>query len=272
VAKWSSNNLRKITDFVEVELHHVSESVTQGIGEWWEASGGTNEGKSRDIHLDTRRTRPWSDHDIDLEVFHRRVEYLLDLRFQSMDLVDEENFSFSQTREKRDDICLFLDRRSTRRLDTRPHLMCDDGGYRRLPESGRSIEEDMLKGILPDLRTLDCDLEMIFHRRLSDIFIERARTQRYLTDLLFFVSFWSDGTDDFFLLWWLDRHVYSIWKIRYLAKWKNLSFCEFLFDISYFSSKIHSDDTLLSFWHSQRIDIFTISASAANSLSTIVTK
>ena len=57
-------------------------------------------------------------------------------------------------------------------LDRTSHLMGYHGRYRRLPESWRSIEEDMLERRFPDLRAIDGDLEMLLHRTLSDIFSE----------------------------------------------------------------------------------------------------
>ena len=45
----------------------------------------------RDLEPDGTRGRPLADHDIEREVFHRRIENLLDGTVQPVDLVDEEH-------------------------------------------------------------------------------------------------------------------------------------------------------------------------------------
>lgn len=86
-----------------------------------------------------------------------------------MYLIDKEDLSLRQTREKGDDVRLFLDRRTTRTLESASHLMCDDHRYCRLPQSWRTIEEDMFEGFSSDLRRIDRDLEVSLHLILSDI-------------------------------------------------------------------------------------------------------
>lgn len=57
-----------------------------------------------------------------------------------MDLIDKKDLPLSERCEEGDDIGLFLDGRSARRLEWGSHLMGDDRRYRRLAESGWSIE------------------------------------------------------------------------------------------------------------------------------------
>ena len=113
-----------------------------------------------------------------------------------MNLIDEENLALCEAREKWDDVGLFLYGRTTCVLDRRSHLMGDDRGYCRLSESRWSIEEDMFKRLLADLRWSDRDSEVCLDLCLSDVFIESARTQWYLGDTILFECSRSDCSID----------------------------------------------------------------------------
>ena len=138
--------------FIEVELQDIPESVTEGIREAREAGRGTDEGESRYIHLHARTPCTRADHDINLEIFHRRVEDFFDLWLETVNLIDKEDFSFCQTGEKGYYIRLFFYRWPARMLYRSCHLMCYDGRYGGLSESRWSIEEDMFERSCPYLR------------------------------------------------------------------------------------------------------------------------
>ncbi len=205
-----TDDLRYLSLFIEVEFEHIAEPVSEWAGEGGKLGRSTDEREAGDIHTDTGRASSWTDHDIDTVVLHRRVEYLFDLRSEPVDLIYKEDLSFSEAREKWDDIGLLLYRWSTRMLDGGSHLMRDDGGYRGFPKSWRSVEEDMFKWSFADLGWSYRNPKMRLHRLLSYILVERAGAEWNLWDNLFVLELGSDGPYDVRLrgLDGHDRHKY----------------------------------------------------------------
>lgn len=99
-AERSLYDLREVGCVIEVELQYITKSVPQWTREAREFRRRTDEGELRDIHLYARGSGTRTDHDIDLEVFHRGVEDLLDLGFEPVYLIDKEDLSLDQTREQ----------------------------------------------------------------------------------------------------------------------------------------------------------------------------
>lgn len=99
-SKRSRDNGLEIGELVEIKLEDIPESIPERSGNFRQLGRRTDEGKFGDIHLDGGRPGPRSDHNIDREIFHRRIENLLDLRFETVNLIDEEHISFFETREE----------------------------------------------------------------------------------------------------------------------------------------------------------------------------
>ena len=85
------NDLGEVLDCVIVQAERDAEAVAQRPCEHARASGRPHKGEVRDLEPDGTRGRPLADHDIEREVFHRRIENLLDGTVQPVDLVDEEH-------------------------------------------------------------------------------------------------------------------------------------------------------------------------------------
>ncbi len=99
-------------------------------------------------HLGFRRCadkREWIDrdpditsfrhHHIDDEIFHRDIQYFLDVRLQSVDLVDEEDISGLERVQDAYDLRGFRYRVSCHGFDVHLSLFRNDVRHRRLPES-----------------------------------------------------------------------------------------------------------------------------------------
>jgi hypothetical protein len=140
--------------------------------ERWETSGRTDEGEFREIHLDRSRTRARTDHDIDLIVFHRRVEDFFYHRLESVDFIDKEYIAGLETREHGEHICWLINSRSWSMTETCASFCCDEHRERRLSESWRPIEEDMFDIGISDFCWIQSDLEVFFYHRLPDIIRE----------------------------------------------------------------------------------------------------
>src|SRR5690606_32066563 len=62
---------------VELQALDDAEAVAQRRGQQAGAGGGADQGERRQVELDRARGRALADHDVDLEVLHRRIEHLL---------------------------------------------------------------------------------------------------------------------------------------------------------------------------------------------------
>ena len=65
--------------------------------------------------LQRLRVRAAIDDEVDLEVFHRRIEKLFDDRAEPMDLVDEQHVAGFERGQDADEVLRFLERRARRR-------------------------------------------------------------------------------------------------------------------------------------------------------------
>ena len=74
-----------------------------------------------------------------------------------MYLINKQNIVFAEIREKRDKIAALFDSRSRRHTDVYPHLVCDYRGKRGLAQTGRTVEQDMVKHLSPCLCRVDVD-------------------------------------------------------------------------------------------------------------------
>ena len=83
--------------------------------------------------------------DIDLEVFHRRVDELFDGDWEPMDLVDEQDIAGLQPSQHRDQIGSPRQRRARCDMDLRSELSTDHVREGRFSQSGRAVEQDVLQ-------------------------------------------------------------------------------------------------------------------------------
>lgn len=116
--------------------------------------------------------REWIDRDpdiasfrhdhIDDEIFHRDIQHFLDVRLQSVDLVDKEDISGLERIQNAYDLRRFRDGVAGHGFDVHLSLLGDDVRHRRLPESAGTGKEDVAHVSLPFLPAL--------YRRLHDAF------------------------------------------------------------------------------------------------------
>src|SRR6202035_3248914 len=84
-------DLFKLAYSLEIEPHRNAETVAQRIGEEPGAGGRTDQRELGQIDLDGTGRRSGADDEIELKIFHRRIEDFLDGRIEPVDLVDEQN-------------------------------------------------------------------------------------------------------------------------------------------------------------------------------------
>ena len=165
-----------------IELQPVNESkpVPQRRGQGSGSGRGPDEGKPRQIQLDRPGGRPLPDDEIELVVFHRRIERFLDGGRQSMDFIDEQHVLFLKL--------VRMAARSPAWLRTSPeveriadaHLSRNDVGDGGLSKAWRAVKNGMVEGFAAMLGCLDADPQGLLHSRLADIFLQGLRAERGL--------------------------------------------------------------------------------------------
>ena len=95
--------------------------------------------------LHRSRAGPLPDHDVELEVLHRRVEDFLDRRAHPVDLVDEQHVARLQVGEDRREVARLLDHGAGGGAHRHAQLVADDVGERRLAEPGRAEQQHVIE-------------------------------------------------------------------------------------------------------------------------------
>ena len=90
---------------------------------------------------------PLPDDDVEPEVLHRGIQDLLDGAGQAVDLVDEQHVAVVELGQDRREVAGPLERGSGRDVEMRAHLGRDDAGQRRLAETGRTREQQVVGGL-----------------------------------------------------------------------------------------------------------------------------
>ena len=89
---------------VELETLHNAEAVAQRRRQQTRPGGGANQRKRLEIELDRARRRSFTDHDVELKIFHGRVQHFFDHRAQAMNLIDKQHIAFFQAGKHRSQI------------------------------------------------------------------------------------------------------------------------------------------------------------------------
>ena len=96
---------------------------------------------------------------------------------QAVYLVDEEDVTLLEVREYGRKVAGPLDRGSRSRVELRPHLVRHDACKRRLAQSRRTREDDVVKGLVSFLCRLNQDAEVLPHALLPAVVVQRLWSQ-----------------------------------------------------------------------------------------------
>ena len=129
---------------VEVQPVDDAEARAQRRRQQPRARGGADQRELLQLHLHRSRARALADHDVELEVLHRRIEDLLDGGRHAVDLVDEQHLVGLESGQHAGQVARLLDHRSGRGAHGHAHLRADHVGERRLAEAraGRTAARD----------------------------------------------------------------------------------------------------------------------------------
>ena len=182
-----------------------------GVRQQAEAGGGRHQREFRQVDLHRASGRPFPDDEVELEIFHRRIEDFLDGRIEAMDLVDEEHVALLEIGEQGSEIAGLGDNRARRRAEIDAELFGHDLRQRRLAEAGRTDEEHMVQRFAAVFRRLDEDLEIGARLRLAGELVQRLRAQRRYRDLRPAFPAISGGRDSL-----MSKVPFQVW---FVAAW-----------------------------------------------------
>ncbi|MNV35862.1 hypothetical protein D3C71_1273230 [compost metagenome] len=134
---------------IELQALHDAEAVAQRRGQQAGAGGCTNQRKRRQIELDRTCGRAVADHDVDLEVFHRRIQHFLDHGREAMDFVDEQHVVRLQVGQQRRQITGLFDHRAGGHPQAYPQLVGDDMTECGLAQARRAEDQDVVQRFAP---------------------------------------------------------------------------------------------------------------------------
>ena len=107
--------------------------------------------------------RALTDHDVELKIFHRRVQVFLGDAPEAVNLVNEQHVAFLQ--RIGEDCCQvagFLNRGPRGDFDPHAEFIGDDVRQRRLAQSGRPKQQGVIQCLSALPRSRNVDLELTF--------------------------------------------------------------------------------------------------------------
>ena len=125
----------EVVGLVVVEAGDEPEAVAQRPGDQAGAGGGPDEREAGQVEADRAGGRALAEHDVELEVLHRRVQDLLDRPRQAVDLVDEQDVALAELGEDGGQVAGPLERRARRDVQADVQLVGDDAGQGGLAEA-----------------------------------------------------------------------------------------------------------------------------------------
>ncbi len=176
---------RELDFGVEIQVMEDPEALAQRRREHAGARRRRDEREGPERVLERAGVEPLVDDEVDGEVFHRRIQKLLDGARQPVDLVDEEDVLLAEVRQDPHQVGAPLDGRAGGRHQGRAHLVGQDPGERRLAEPGRAVEQHVVHALLPHLRCVHRHAQARDGLLLADVLLERARPQLALELRLF---------------------------------------------------------------------------------------
>src|SRR5690606_37070886 len=168
----------EVVGVVVVEPCDQPEAVAQRPGDEPGPGRRADEAEPRQVEADGAGRGTLAQHDVELEVLHRRVEHLLDGPGQPVDLVDEEHVALTELREDRGQVAGALQRRTGGDVQRHVHLGGDDHRQRGLAQTWRAGEEEVVGRLLAPPGRFEDDGHAALELRLADELVEGARSQR----------------------------------------------------------------------------------------------
>ena len=101
-----------------------------------------------------------------------------------MDLIHKQDVIFLQVGQQRRQIAGLFDGRAGGNAHIHAHLVCDDGGHRRLAQTRRAVEQHVVERLTAQACCVNADLQVFLRFFLSGVILQQPRAQRTLTGIL----------------------------------------------------------------------------------------
>ena len=174
----AADDVFQFGDLVEIQPERGPETVAQRRRQESGARRRAHQREAFEPELHRPRGRPLADDEVELEILHRRIQKLFDHVVEPVDLVDEQHVAFVEIGQDGGQVPGPLDRRAGDRPDRDLHLVGDDVRERRLAQSGRAAEQDVIQHVVALLGRFQRDPQRLLGALLADVFIEAAGAQR----------------------------------------------------------------------------------------------
>ena len=171
------DDFRQLLGRVVVHVAEDAEPIPERRREHPGAGSRSHQGKPLKRNLESLRVSTLVEHEIDLEVFHRGVEELLDYLGEAVNLIDKEDIPNLQAGENSHHILGAFQRRTGCGDNVRTHRAGDDVGQGGFPKPRCAVKEYVFERFAPVAGGGDGDLHVLHHGQLTDIFIERLRAE-----------------------------------------------------------------------------------------------
>ena len=169
---------------VVVEPVHDAEAGPQRRGDQPCPGGGAHQRKGGEIERHASGAGPLADDQVQLEVLQGRIEDLLDLRQQAVNLVDEQHVVGLQVGENGRQVSLDLNDGPGGGLQPHSQLVGDDSGQGGLSQAGRTVEQHVVQGLAAGAGRRHRDLQVLLDLGLAYILLQNLGAQAELVALL----------------------------------------------------------------------------------------
>jgi hypothetical protein len=169
---------------VELQAQQDAEAGPQRGAEQAGPGGGRDEGEGVDAHDVGARRGSGADHDVELVVLQRGVEFFFHYGLQAMDLVEKQHLPGLEIGENGGHIALDLQGGAGGLLEADVELVGDDGGERGFAEAGRAEEENVVEGFAAGASGFQRDGELLLGFGLADELGEAGGAELELDDVV----------------------------------------------------------------------------------------
>src|SRR5699024_1732654 len=166
------DELGQLVGAVQLQLEQDAEAVPQRPRQLPGTGGGPHQGEAGQVDPDALGAGPLADDDVQGVVLQRRIEHLLHLPGQPVDLVDEQHVPFLQVGQQGGQVPRLFDGGAAGDPDLDPHLVGDDAGQGGLAQAGRAVQQDVVHGLAPAAGRLQIDLEVLLDLFLPDVIFQ----------------------------------------------------------------------------------------------------
>ena len=144
-ARATFNDGKQLVCRIEIETNGNAEAVAQRRRDETGARGGTHKCERCERDLDRACAGSFADHQIELEVLHRRIKNLLDCRVEAVDFVDEQHVARLEIGEDGGEIAGLGQHRSRRRTEIDAQFPRHDLRQGRLAKTRRTRKQHMVQ-------------------------------------------------------------------------------------------------------------------------------